>query len=176
MGEAWNSSSRYTFLQNCCHIYLSSSPIHPADVTPRVSSRASHCSLIIQIPAAAISDTPLCCLHIITTFTCILPSSFSLSFFLFLRRFGPFSGNGFPLLGFRDICVHEVRMSAPRTTPTSKARTSLWHRSRNCAPWVALPAECRRRGFRDCWLMPAPSTAQMCLRQVGNTTEGLLSV
>jgi hypothetical protein len=59
----------------------------PCRCHPRGRSRASHCILIIQIPVAASSDTPLCCLHIIITFTCILPSSF-LSFILsFLSSF-----------------------------------------------------------------------------------------
>ena len=143
----------------------------PCRCHPRGRSRSLQCSLIIQIPAAASSDTPLCCLHIIITFTCILPSFF-LSFFFFCdasARFGTMAPHrwGFETLGF-----HEVRMSAPRTTPHFEGQ-GIWHRSRNFAPWVALPAECRRRGFPVRCLMTAPSPAQMCLRQFGSITEGL---
>jgi len=93
--------------------------------------------------------------------------SFFLFFFL-LCCFGPFSGDGLPSLGFQDTWASWGENVSSTHYPQLRR-----HRSRNCAPWVTLPADCRWRGFPVRWLMPAPSPAQMCLRQVRNITETL---
>ena len=108
----------------------------PRRCYPHVKSRTSHGRLIIQIPAAASSDTPLRCLLIIITCKSILPL-----FFFFCDASALFRAMASHCRGFETVEFHEVRMSAPRTTPALEGQGISGTAVETREPWFALPAD-----------------------------------